>query len=133
MSAGRTFPRWVPLCAAAVVLLQLTGMLHLASAPHGLCPEHGVLVDLEAGAPRVDAAPGPALPGLERAPLAAIRADAHPHCSALWVMRAARTEVPLPGVAVVSEDEVFRPRAPVAVPAPDASVLRLAPKHSPPV
>jgi hypothetical protein len=51
MRAGRTFPRSLSLCAAALVLLQLGGLVHLAAAPHGICWEQGVVVELDTAAP----------------------------------------------------------------------------------
>jgi hypothetical protein len=107
-------------------------MAHLAVAPHGVCWEHGALVD-------VDAAPAPASsaravlpvsPGLNAAPALAVRAESDPHCAAVWVMRAARPEVRFTGVP---PGEATRPQAPEAVHAPDRWALRSAPKQSPPV
>ena len=51
MRARRTDPRWLPLCAALLALVHLGGVVHLATARHGVCWEHGVVVDLDA-APR---------------------------------------------------------------------------------
>lgn len=133
MTAGRPPSSWIFLCAAALVLVQLGGMAHLAVAPHGVCWEHGVLVD-------VDAAPAPSAravravpPGLNASPALAVRAESDPHCAAVWVMRAARAEVRSSWVTGVPSGAVTRPQAPEAVHAPDRWALRSAPKQSPPV
>src|SRR5262252_5663064 len=98
MRAGWTWPRWTSLCAAAIV--------HLAAAPHGVCWEHGVVVDLDTSSPTHQAPVPATVPGLDRAPDSAVRSDAHPHCPALWVLRASRT------AAMVSVGPVAPPEAP---------------------
>jgi len=130
MRAGRTFPRWLSLCGAALVLLELGGIVHLAAAPHGICWEHGVVVELDTTAPGT---PGvPALDGLgTAAPL--LRSQQHLHCPALWVFRSVRLESGSatavlacsqhPAVVAVRQD--VPPRAGWA--------LQRAPKQSPPV
>jgi hypothetical protein len=132
MRAGRTFPRWLPLCAALLTLVQLAGVVHLAAAPHGVCWEHGVVVDLDAASRGGEPVAAPV--GLSPATGPHIRSDQHPHCPALWVLRQARLEVP--GSAPVGGSS---PHLPVAgapgqlVSPPDGWALRCAPKHSPPV
>ncbi len=131
MSAGRTLPRWIPLCAAAVVLFQLGAMAHLAAAPHGVCWEHGVMVDLDGASARAEGTAMPALPGVGRA--LAVRADAHSHCSAEWVRREARQEVGAFSEVLAPSHPLRRARAPDPVAAPGGRALRCAPKQSPPV
>ncbi len=133
MTAGRTLSRWISLCAAALVLIQLGAMAHLAAAPHGVCWEHGVVVELDGAPVRAHALALPVAPGVDPAPGRAVRSDSHPHCPALWVTRAARTELHLSWTVTVAGDEAARPRAPESVPAPAHWALRNAPKHSPPV
>jgi|SRR5262250_2512889 len=131
MRAGRTFPRWLSLCAAALVLLQLGGLVHLAAAPHGICWEHGVVVELDA-AP-VAVRPVAAPEGLSRAAVALLRNEQHPHCPALWILRQARLERSGAPVALERRDH----QAPVVVgedvPPPAGWALHRAPKQSPPV
>jgi hypothetical protein len=130
MRAGRTFPRWLSLCAAGLVLLHLGGVLHLAVAPHGICWEHGVVEDLDSA----PALPGvvDAAPGLSRA-TPGIRSDQHPHCPALWLLRQARLEpVTTEPVLAVSEQPVRRVLG-QDVPRPSRWALHRAPKQSPPV
>lgn len=130
MRAGRTFPRCLPLCATALVLFQLGGLVHLAAAPHGVCWEHGVVVELEAPSP---AAASPAAPvGLARASSAAIRSDQHPHCPALWVLRQV-LESDGSATVVASGPHRCVVTAPEPVAPPDGWALRRAPKQSPPV
>jgi hypothetical protein len=131
MRAGRTFPRWLSLCAAALVLLQLGGLVHLAAAPHGICWEHGVVVELDAAPVAVR----PVVPpeGLSRAGILLLRNEQHPHCPALWILRQARLERAGAPVAVGCSDHP----APVVVgknvPPPAGWALHRAPKQSPPV
>lgn len=132
MTAGRTLSRWISLCAAALVLIQLGAMTHLAAAPHGVCWEHGVMVELD-GAPVT--AHGLALavpPGANDALGRVVRSDSHPHCPALWVTRAARAEVQVSSGTELARGEPTRV-APASVAAPADWALRNAPKHSPPV
>ena len=130
MRAGWTLPRWLPLCAAALVLLQLGGLVHLAAAPHAVCWEHGVLVDLDAAPVHPDRVALPALPGMDRA--VAVGSDVHPHCSALWVMRAAQSPVGPPSTVSAPQSPAVCPPAPDSVAAPAGWLLRHAPKQSPP-
>jgi hypothetical protein len=131
MRAGRTFPRWLSLGATALVLLQLGGMLHLATAPHGVCWEHGVVVDLDASGGGGDSVAPPE--GLASAKAPVVRSDQHPHCPALWVLRQARLGVATtaPILASTRHDAVVS--APEPVPSPRGWTLRRAPKQSPPV
>jgi hypothetical protein len=124
-------PRWVSLCAAALVLFQLGGLTHLAAAPHGVCWEHGVLVDLDGASAHPESLAVPTLPGVGRA--VAVHSDGHPHCPAQWVRREARDEVGAsPGVFAASSPPL-RARAPGPVASAGGWVLRRAPKQSPPV
>lgn len=133
MTAGRTFPRWMWPCAAVLVLLQLGGTVHLAAAPHGVCWEHGVVVDVDSASPAQLDTAAPARTGLERAPAPVVRSDAHPHCPALWVLRAARAEVAAAAAPVAGAIEHACIAAPEPVAAPGRWALRRAPKQSPPV
>jgi hypothetical protein len=130
MRAGRTSPRPLTLCAAALVLLQLGGMVHLAAAPHGICWEHGVVVDLDT-APGVSSASAPV--GLSRGTLPLLRSEEHPHCPALLLLRQARLESR--STATVLASSCHQHGAVVAddVPPPAGWALRRAPKQSPPV
>jgi len=131
MRAGRTFPRWLSLCAAALVLLQLGGVIHLASAPHGVCWEHGVVVELDTASAGVTTSNGPE--GLARAPVPLVRSSQHPHCPALWVFRQARLESSssTPVLAPIDHAAVVAIQLDVHLPA--AWALHRAPKQSPPV
>jgi len=131
MRAGHTFPRWLSLCAAALVLLQLGGLLHLAVAPHGICWEHGVVVELDS-APAADTSTGAPV-GLSRGTLPLVRSDEHPHCAALLLLRQARLESPGTAPAVSSTRHALVVVAADDVPPPSGWALRRAPKQSPPV
>ena len=116
------------------MLLQLGGTVHLAAAPHGVCWEHGVVVDVDSAPPaELDTAAAPARTGVERAPVPVVRSDAHPHCPALWVLRAARAEVRVSATPVAGAIEHASIRGPEPVAAPAGWALRRAPKQSPPV
>ena len=131
MREGRTFPRWLSFWAGAVVLLQLGGILHLAAAPHGVCWEHGVVVELDA-AP-VGAESAGAREGLTRATSPFVRSSEHPHCPALWVRSQARLEVTTTAVVVQSPQHAAAVASPQQLPSPAGWALRQAPKQSPPV
>jgi hypothetical protein len=133
MRAGRTRLRWTTLCAAALVVFQLGAILHLAAAPHGVCWEHGVVVDLDAAPAGHEAlVPAPS-PGIDSAPGPAVRSDAHLHCPALWVLRAGRSEFVVAAVPVAPpEPQGIAPAVPTRE-GPGGWTLRRAPKQSPPV
>ena len=132
MRAGRTFPRWLPLCAVLLVLAQLGGVVHLATAPHGVCWEHGVVVDLDAVSRGGESVAAPV--GLSAAVGPSVRSDQHPHCPALWVTRQARLEVPSSAPVVGTPQHLpVVDAAGQRVSPPDGWALRCAPKHSPPV
>jgi hypothetical protein len=131
MGAGRTFPRWLSLCAAALTILQLGGLVHLAAAPHGVCWEHGVVVELDT-AP-VGAESVAAREGLTRATSPFVRSSEHPHCPALWVRSQARLEVTSTAVVVQSPQHGVAFVAPEKLPPPARWALLQAPKQSPPV
>ncbi len=133
MTAGRTLSRWISLCAAALVLIQLGAMAHLAAAPHGVCWEHGVVVELDGAAVRAHALALPVAPGVDPAPGRAVRSDSHPHCPALWVTRAARSEIQVSPGTELDRGEPTRATAPGSVATAPGRALRNAPKHSPPV
>jgi len=131
MHAGQTFPRWLSLCAAALALLQLGGMLHLAAAPHAVCWEHGVVVELDA--PQ-DAGEVPAArEGLARGALPLVWSNQHPHCPALWIHRQARVDTPGTLPLLGCTHAVPALTIPDQVPSPPGWALRHAPKQSPPV
>jgi hypothetical protein len=131
MREGRTFPRWLSFWAATVALLQLGGILHLAAAPHGVCWEHGVVVDVDAaqGGGELAAAPE----GLTRGVVPLVRSGEHPHCPALWVQRQARLEVTTTALVVESPRHGAVVAPPEQLPPPAKWALRHAPKQSPPV
>jgi hypothetical protein len=131
MRAGRTFPRWLSLCAAALVLLQLGGLVHLAAAPHGICWEHGVVVELDNAPAGVSSAGAPV--GLSRGTQPLVRADEHPHCAALLLLRQARLESPSAGPVLASSHHPLVVVVANDVPSPAGWALRRAPKQSPPV
>jgi len=131
MHAVRTFPRWLSLCAAALVLLQLGGTLHLAVAPHGICWEHGVVVDLDA-TPRGGESVAVPL-GIAKASGSLARSDQHPHCPALWVFRQARLGSSSSTPVLASADHPAVIAGPQDVSPPAGWALHRAPKQSPPV
>ena len=114
------------------MLLQLGGVAHLATAPHGVCWEHGVVVDLDAGARIAESVAAPV--GFSREPVASVRSDQHPHCPALWVLRQARLEASSSAAVVgASQHLSVVDAAGQLVSPPDGWALRCAPKQSPPV
>ena len=121
------------LWAAALVLLQLGGMLHLAAARHGVCWEHGVVVDLDASPVQADALSPAVAPGVNRASGPVVFSGGHSHCSALWVLRPARAETRADGAGLVAGLAWVPSSPPEDVAVADGRVLGLAPKHSPPV
>ena len=131
MRAGRTFPRWLSLCAAALVLLQLGGLVHLAVAPHGICWEHGVVVELDTAQAGVSSAGAPV--GVSRASLPLVRSDEHPHCPALLLLRQARLQSPSTAPVPASSHHPLVVVGADDVPAPAGWALHRAPKQSPPV
>jgi hypothetical protein len=122
--------RGLRLAAALLVLVQLVGLAHLAFAPHGLCWEHGVVVELE-GALTAAAEPTTA-PGLGRNAAVGVRSDAHQHCPALWLHRQLGPSRPAQPVLVASTP-IERPVLRQAVVAARWEALVRAPKQSPPV
>ena len=119
------------LAAVLLVLVQLAGLAHLAFAPHGLCWEHGVVVELEGSAWAAVAEPT-AAPGLDRNATAGIRGDAHPHCPALWLHRQLGPSRPAQPFLVASTS-IERPAARTSALLPRWAALVRAPKQSPPV
>ena len=117
--------------SALLVLVQLAGLAHLAFARHGVCWEHGVVVELD-GAPVAGAvAESSAAPGLDRARLLSGRSDGHPHCPALWLHRQLSPRS-APELAVASPVAADRTVCRDSVPPPRWAVLQRAPKQSPP-
>ena len=113
------------------MLFQLGGMLHLAAAPHGICWEHGVVVDLDGAPAGVGAVAAPE--GLSRGALPLVRSDQHPHCPAVWVLRQARLERPSAAPVVETPQRATVSAEPDQVPPPTGWALHRAPKQSPPV
>jgi len=131
MRERRTGLRWFPLWAAVLVVFQLGGILHLATAPHGVCWEHGVVVELEAATSFGESAAVAA--GIARAAAPHVRSSEHPHCPALWAFRQARLEVTSTAVVVPSQQHGDAFAVPEQLPPPTGWALRQAPKQSPPV
>lgn len=131
MRAPRTFARWLSLCAAALVLVQLGGMAHLAAAPHGICWEHGVVVELETAPAGAVATPAPE--GLSRAEVPLLRSGQHFHCPAVWVLRQGRLESSGSAHVLACSDHPVLVLVGDDVPRPAGWALRRAPKQSPPV
>jgi hypothetical protein len=131
MRAGRTFPQWLSLCAVALVLVQLGGMAHLAAALHGICWEHGVLVEFDAAQAGVSAAPAPE--GLSRTAGPLIRSDRHFHCTAVWTLRQAKLKSSGFAQVIGCRDHLVSVLVGNDGPRPDGWALDRAPKQSPPV
>jgi hypothetical protein len=126
----------VPAALAAVllVLANLLGALHDASTSHVRCAAHGELVDSD-GPLAVVASPAAvaALAALTTAPGSA-RGHGDSHCLLAAALRASRIAPPPPVVAAAAITVVDLRSAvpPGLVAAPGASLLRIAPKTSPP-
>src|SRR6516162_10018927 len=131
MRAQRTSPRWLSLCAAVLALFQLGGVVHLAAAPHGICWEHGVVVELHTAPAVVRALAAPA--GLSRAVVPQVRSDQHFHCPAVWVLRQARLESSSSASVLACSDHPVAVVVGEDVPRPTGWALHRAPKQSPPV
>jgi len=119
------------LSAVLLVLVQLVGLGHLAFARHGLCWEHGVVVELDgASAGPAEAETTPA-PGLDRSSALSARSGAHPHCPALWLHRQLSPS-PAPPLALAPTVPADRGRVGDAIPPAWRTALDRAPKQSPP-
>jgi len=120
------------LAALLLVGLQLAGLAHLAFARHGLCWEHGVVVELE-GAPAA-AAPieTAAAPGLDGTAALGARSDAHLHCPALWLHRQIGPSRQLQ-LAIRAPTEAAEAFVPAVAPPSRWAALDRAPKQSPPL
>ena len=120
------------LIGALLVLVQLAGLAHLSFARHGVCWEHGVVVELgDTGAAGPVAQPS-AVPGLARTALAVGRSDEHPHCPALWLHRQVGP-ARAPALTLAAPVAIDRTVVRDSVPPPRWAVLHRAPKQSPPV
>jgi len=132
MRASRQHARALAL-AAAFLLLQLAGFLHLASEGHEVCPDHGDLVHVErAQEPSRDAVP----PGPD-AGAALERADTpgdHVHCGLLPALQP-KSAFAAASASVSQEPSISLACSRTPPPARHASVplLLQAPKLSPPV
>jgi hypothetical protein len=119
--------------AVALVLLQLIGVGHLAFGRHGICAEHGELIELDFVAPLP--APAPAPSGVDdRAQLVANSAGnlEHVHCPVLFGRRDA---TPVQAAVVRALSSVAAPgdaTVPLFQPRDLPGRIRLAPKQSPP-
>jgi hypothetical protein len=118
-----TAPRILALALALWGTLSPTvAVLHLAAAPHAICPEHGELIELgsrSAGAaPAEDDSPRP---------------DEHLHCAASTPLRSPACIEPRRAIAVERTDTGSRVGgfATRVLPAPPC-VVTCAPKQSPP-
>ena len=118
--------------SALLVLVQLAGLAHLAFARHGVCWEHGVVVELDGAAGASAVAEPSAGPGLDRASRLSGQSDGHPHCAALWLYRQL-SPARAPELAVPSPVTDDRTVCRYSVPPPRWAVLQRAPKQSPPV
>jgi hypothetical protein len=114
--------------AAFVLLCQAAAWVHAAAIPHVTCVEHGESVHLdaqgEASAPRGDAGATVLAEAADEA-----TAHAHEHCN----LQGHRTSSTPPPVLADVVATAIVPAAPTtAAPLPAVSLLRLAPKTSPP-
>jgi hypothetical protein len=129
-NAARRLSRTVLLTALVLVTLHVAQLGHLLFARHGICPEHGEMIELGAvgHAEAVAQAPGPSDALSEDASSAA----EHVHCPVLYGRRDVLAAAP-PVVRVLA---LYPPPSDLDTPSiwpPDFSGrLELAPKHSPP-
>ena len=129
-SASRRLSRTVLLTALVLVSLHFAQLGHLLVARHGICPEHGEMIELGAA----DHAEAVAhAPGLSDAlSEGASSSSEHVHCPVLYGRRDVLAPVP-PVVRVLA---LHPPASDVDTPAiwpPDFSGrLEVAPKQSPP-
>jgi len=136
---GREHKQWVAPKLMALALAfwgalgPTTAALHLAAAPHAVCPEHGELIELgsrSAPAPSIaarqgwsTAAPVENEPGL----------DAHLHCAASTPLRSPALSASRTAIAVEMTGPTGRVNELAAgVPLAPPCVLTCAPKQSPP-
>jgi hypothetical protein len=123
--------RLLKLCSTVLVLVQLAGLAHLSFARHGVCWEHGVVVELDAASAGGAVAEASSVPGLDRTPALASRRDGHPDCPALWLHRQL-TPAPAPELALALPVTVDGAVVRESVPPSPWAVLQRAPKQSPP-
>jgi len=129
-SASRRLSRTVLLTALALVTLHFAQLGHLLFARHGICPEHGEMIELGAAenARAIALAPGFS----ERRGEDGTSEFEHVHCPVLYGRRDVLASAP-PVVRVLA---LHPPPPDVDTPAiwpPDFSErLQVAPKHSPP-
>jgi hypothetical protein len=125
----RPAPRGTRALAFALVAVQLAGFVHVATASHVLCAEHGEWVDARpdtVAAPRTSPAAEPEILADESPALAAD----HEHCAALFHRSGALPSVPRTDVvAVLSFSSVAAQPDHAAHLRP---ALTFAPKQSPP-
>jgi len=128
--------------AAIVGVLLLShafGLLHPSLVRHGLCPEHGELIELDdrpesrVAAPGVVTVPEQAAASIQSAPPAATHGIDHQHCN-VAARPANALAVGSPGSAILLASGLAagNPR-PLATPPGSLAPLRVAPKSSPPV
>jgi hypothetical protein len=128
------------LLASAVAALwlagQLSGTLHLLSAPHTFCWEHGDFVDAEASSAHLDALVASKAPDVEKS-LQTSNPESfghsHEHCA---VSATRRQPGPLKSISAATVGIVSGPETisiSIVTPLSSFLLLRLAPKNSPPV
>jgi hypothetical protein len=118
------------LTAVALVVLHLAGLGHLVFARHGICPEHGEMIELGAAASHPELAVLPGGSGaLSREDSTAAE---HAHCPVFY----GRRDAIAPAAPVVRVLALHPPPVDLATPSvwpPDFSGrLGVAPKQSPP-
>jgi hypothetical protein len=129
-SAAQRAPKAVLLTALVLVGLHLAQLGHLVLGHHGICPEHGEMIELGASAPDLgptgSPAPGPGLVTDRAQP------SEHAHCPVLYGRRDAIAPAP-PVVRVLALHPAPSSLATPAIWPPDFSGrLGVAPKQSPP-
>jgi hypothetical protein len=129
-SAAQRAPKAVLLTALALLVLHLAQLGHLVLGKHGICAEHGEMIEL--GTPVAD--PGPIFASAPGEGLVADRAQPteHAHCPVLY----GRRDTIVPEAPVVRVLALHPPPSSIATPVfwpPDFSGrLGVAPKQSPP-
>jgi hypothetical protein len=118
--------------AVALVLLQLAGVGHLAFGRHGICAEHGELIELDAVPATAEPAVRSGFEGQAQLLLASVGTAEHVHCPVLF---GRRDQAPAPAALQRVLSSVEAPAdavAPLFQPRDLPGRIRLAPKQSPP-
>jgi hypothetical protein len=131
----RAVSRLVVTTALALVLVQVAGVGHLLFGRHGVCPEHGELIEL--GSDRSDP-----LAELEDVPRAAPQGSAfltsvdaiaeHVHCPVFYGRRDATPVSPPVVRALADVAAPLDQAAPLLTPPDSSGRIDVAPKQSPP-